>query len=56
VKKRVRGKISLHPLTFEDALTNLIAVKPAPKIKKSRQKPKAARRKAKKRRASKRGG
>jgi len=40
--------ISLHPLTFEDALANLVAVTPTGKSKKGRQKPKAARRKAKK--------
>jgi len=43
-----RKPLSLHPLTFEDALANLLAVKPAGKGKKGRQKPKAARRKSKK--------
>jgi hypothetical protein len=43
-----RKRLSLHPLSFEEALANLIAVKPAAKGKKSRQKPRATRRKAKK--------
>jgi len=47
---RRRSKLSLHSLTFEDALANLIAVKPAVKGKKARQQPKAVRRKAKKER------
>jgi hypothetical protein len=40
--------ISLHPLTPEEALADLLKVKPAAKGKKSSQKPKAARRKGKK--------
>ena len=40
-------RLSLHALSFEDALTNLIAVKPVTKGKKARQKLKAARRKPK---------
>jgi len=43
----VRGRLSLHPLAFEEALANLIAVKPEAK-KKAAKKPKAARRKSKK--------
>ena len=43
-----RGPISFHPLTFEEALAGLIAVKP-----KSVKAVKAARRKARKRKAKK---
>ena len=41
-------RLTFHPLTFEDALAGLIAVKPTGKAKKSPQRPEAARRKAKK--------
>lgn len=43
-----RRALTLYPLSPEEALADLLAVKPAGKGKKGRQKPKAARRKAKK--------
>jgi hypothetical protein len=42
---KARKPLSLHPLSFEDALANLIAVKPKKKTVKKR---KAARKKTKK--------
>lgn len=49
-----KSPLTLYQLGFDEALANLLAVKPVAKGKKSPQKPKAVRRKAKKRRASKR--
>ena len=43
-----RRRLSLHPLSPEEALADLLKVKPAAKAKTVRQRPKAARTKAKK--------
>ena len=44
----MRKSLSLHPLTFDEALAGLLKIKPAARGKKGRQKPKVARRKTKK--------